>query len=235
MTATIIGRPRFGEQREGPIASREPCYAGRCIRGTTNVCRWGREGSLVRRSFLVHCALVGPAGGILLLIGSCGSNGGVLRYETATPPTAEILAGTATPPAWPSPAVFECQPTVPNGATPPGESPRAGQHGNGAIWTELPRDGRVVFRPGGPYTIGRDGMFSMKLGWWRSVPGDLRIEGRRINGSTTDRFSASVPDGYGRTGFQVSGVSFSSQGCWEITGRIGGESLTVVMAVVVSP
>jgi hypothetical protein len=43
---------------------------------------------------------------------------------------------------------------------------------------------------------------------------------------------ADVPDGYGTTGFQVSGLIFPTGGCWEVTGRLGDASLTFVTFVI---
>jgi hypothetical protein len=43
--------------------------------------------------------------------------------------------------------------------------------------------------------------------------------------------STSIPDGYGPTGFQASGVTFPTEGCWEVTGRVGNASLTFVTLV----
>jgi len=92
----------------------------------------------------------------------------------------------------------------------------------------------VIFGPDGPGRIGRDGsLLAVKWGWWRGLPGALRIEGRRLDGPGT--LSANIPDGYGETGFQVSALIFSSAGCWEVTGRVGSESLTLVMEVVIVP
>jgi hypothetical protein len=43
---------------------------------------------------------------------------------------------------------------------------------------------------------------------------------------------SSVPDGYGTHGFQSSGVYFPTEGCWEVTGTVGGSSLTFVTFVI---
>ncbi|MDE3111597.1 MAG: hypothetical protein KGK34_01490 [Chloroflexota bacterium] len=40
-----------------------------------------------------------------------------------------------------------------------------------------------------------------------------------------------MPDGYGDTGFQASGVLFPTEGCWEITGAVGNSTLTFVTLV----
>jgi hypothetical protein len=71
----------------------------------------------------------------------------------------------------------------------------------------------------------------MKFGWWRNVSGQLEITGRRLDGSAPP-LHAGVPDGYGGTGFQASGVSFPTEGCWELTGSVGSSSLTFVTLVI---
>jgi hypothetical protein len=43
---------------------------------------------------------------------------------------------------------------------------------------------------------------------------------------------ASVPDGYGSTGLQSSGVWFPTEGCWEVTGTVGDRTLSFVTFVI---
>jgi hypothetical protein len=40
-----------------------------------------------------------------------------------------------------------------------------------------------------------------------------------------------VPDGYGPTGFQATGLVFPTPGCWEVTGRVGQDTLRFVLSV----
>lgn len=40
-------------------------------------------------------------------------------------------------------------------------------------------------------------------------------------------------DGYGTIGFRASGVSFPTEGCWEVTGRVGESALTFVLFVAI--
>ena len=131
-------------------------------------------------------------------------------------------------------AAFECPVTIPNGTTPPGEKQSSNHHGNdGTIWTGFWPDGKVIFSRSDPGAISHAGVMSTKWGWWRAIPGELRIEGRRLDGAGI--LEARIPDGYGETGFQVSALIFSSAGCWEVTGRVGSESLTFVTEVVIVP
>jgi hypothetical protein len=71
----------------------------------------------------------------------------------------------------------------------------------------------------------------MKWPWYRWVAGTLTIEGRRLD-APAPPLEAWIPDGYGDSGFQVSGITFPTDGCWEITGRVGEGSLTFVVLVV---
>jgi hypothetical protein len=91
---------------------------------------------------------------------------------------------------------------------------------------ELP-DGGVMA------VIERDGSISLKLGWWRGVAGTLVITGRRLD-RPTGPLRGDVPpnESYGETGFIPSSVVFPSTGCWRVTGKQGGASLTFVVKVI---
>ena len=101
-------------------------------------------------------------------------------------------------------------------------------YGNGKLWVGgLGEDG--VIRAGRHF-VTRDGGVEWKLGWWREVPGRLEISGRRID-APAPPVRSRVPAGYGRTGFQSSGVLFPTDGCWRLTGRVGQTALTFVVSV----
>lgn len=125
-----------------------------------------------------------------------------------------------------------CRVTLPNGWAPYSttyDSARdkrvPGSHGNGKLWTTgLPLDGRLLL------TTEKDGSIGEKFPWWRGVRGPLSIRGRRLD-APAGPLRAVVPAGYGETGFQASGVYFPSEGCWEITGRVGDSELTFVVEV----
>jgi hypothetical protein len=42
---------------------------------------------------------------------------------------------------------------------------------------------------------------------------------------------AAIPSGYGNLGFQPSGITFATEGCWRVTGAVGGVRLTFVTLV----
>jgi hypothetical protein len=101
-------------------------------------------------------------------------------------------------------------------------------HGNGRLWVELYPRGTI-----GAANYGRPrpgGTIAVKFPWTRGVAGHLRITGRRLD-ADAPAVRSWVPDGYGRTGFQSSAVIFPTTGCWEVTGRVGSASLTVVTEV----
>jgi hypothetical protein len=101
-------------------------------------------------------------------------------------------------------------------------------HGNGKLWVGGLWPGGVI--DAGPGFVNGDGSIGMKFGWWRNVRGHLQITGRRLDASAPP-LRASVPSGYGLTGFQSSGVIFPTEGCWRVTGTAGTATLTFITFV----
>jgi len=121
-------------------------------------------------------------------------------------------------------------------AGPPGSSgqdlvPGTSAYGNTALVTILSVDG--VIRPSGDM-VRPDGSIWWKFPWWRLVRGHLTISGRRLD-APAPPLIPDVPNGYGAVGFQASGVVFPRQGCWQVTGRLAGSSLTFVALVTTTP
>ena len=128
----------------------------------------------------------------------------------------------------------KCAVTKPNGIAAGEEQPAPGSYGNRKVSVGpfgLWPDGTVVFKPGGPGFVTRNGSLGMKFGWLRGVSGQLRITGRRLD-AVAPPLRAQVPDGYGDRGFQATYVIFPTPGCWEVTGRVGNSSVTFVTKVV---
>ena len=134
----------------------------------------------------------------------------------------------------PGPGASGCPTTTPNGfgVLREGDPSPHGTHANDArtLATSLWAGGTVTFKPGGPGCIEPDGTMGMKFPWWRGVRGDLVIEGRRLDGDAAP-LRASIPRGYGPTGFQSTGLLFPTVGCWEVTGRSADERLVFVVFV----
>lgn len=146
----------------------------------------------------------------------------------------------------PAPPPGDCPVTHANGSTPPGEARSGDYHGNGKLWTTLHHDGMfTVARESSPNYLNRDGSIAVdgvlgpdgsvgiKAPWWRGpgVRGRVTIRARRL-----DREGGSVarmipPSGYGLTGFQATGLSLPSTGCWKVTGSVGGARLTFVTLI----
>jgi hypothetical protein len=126
-------------------------------------------------------------------------------------------------------ATQTCAPTQPGGA-----APRGFNYGSDGLAVELWPRGVLVagtLPDGGSYaSIKPDGSVVTKLGWWRGVPGALRITGRRTD-ATAPPLRADVPDGYGPTGFQATQITFASTGCWKVLARVGNERLDFVVRV----
>jgi len=101
-------------------------------------------------------------------------------------------------------------------------------YGNRSLWVgALWPHGVVIITPD---NVGPDGRLGMKFGWYRLTSGFLMISGRRLD-VPAPPLSATTA-GYGLTGFNASGVYFPTEGCWQVTGRVGGTALTFVTFVI---
>ena len=171
------------------------------------------------------------AAGLLAAGALAGCAGG---RSTTTTTAAPSTASTGPPRQVSGTGASGCPVTSPSSVGPPGVSPSlffgwGASHGNGKLWVGGLWPGGVI--AAGPDFVTEDGAVGMKFGWWRAVAGTLRITGRRLDRAAPP-LRAEVPDGYGETGFQATGVYFPTEGCWEVTGEVGTTSLTFVTFVV---
>ena len=103
-------------------------------------------------------------------------------------------------------------------------------YGNRSLWVgSLWPDGVVIITPD---NVQPDGQLGMKFGWYRLTSGYLTITGRRLDAPAPPASGLTFPGAYGLTGFNASGVVFPTEGCWQVTGRVGGAALTFVTFVI---
>ena len=187
-------------------------------------CRTGVQRSNGRTAFAA--LLVG-------VVASCGSpsvSPAIQERAASSPARASMPAATGSPSIKPAavPSGPTCAVTTPNGVRAPGEQPDKLSYGEHGIWTSLWPDGTVIVPP---ENIDPGGVLWMKFPWWRGprIAGTLVISGREA--STGRRISSDVPDGYGQTGFQASGLGFPGPGCYSVTGRVDDAALSFVTQV----
>jgi hypothetical protein len=156
---------------------------------------------------------------------------------------ATALLLTASPLPAVSPALLDqsagtaCETTAPNGrAVSDDARVRAGMpaspmyFGNDSLATMLWPDGTVVFRPGGPGSVLADGALRMKFIWVKRPGASLTIEGTRLD-APAPPLRSTIQEGFEGESFQPSSLIFPSPGCWRVTARAGGSSLTFVTRV----
>jgi hypothetical protein len=129
-------------------------------------------------------------------------------------------------------AINDCPVTYPSSEPPvDGENFNYGnRHLAVFLWTK----GRLSADPlpdGSSWAqVGADGSIRAKVGWWRGAAGRLTIQGERLDASAPP-LRASVPAGYGSTGFQATGLRFPTRGCWKVVGSVSGHDITFVVRV----
>ena len=139
--------------------------------------------------------------------------------------------------AWSSKVTQSCPVTVPTRKVSPGAGfTAAGFNYGGAslrallFWPYGTLAAGTLPDGGSMAIINPDGSIYVKLGWWRGEPGKLVIRGRKLNASAPP-LRAHVPDGYGPRGFQPSGITFPTLGCWRVVGQVGRARLAFVVRV----
>jgi hypothetical protein len=184
--------------------------------------------ALVAAILLTACSPAGPAPGTLTI---------APRAEDPPDPSAPAGSEPHTVASSPGPSQTAARATIdtacpitrPNGVPPPeGEASGGNYFGNGRLWTVLWPKGMVVVPPD---AVEPDGGLGMKFPWWRApdVHGALHITGHELRLQVPVR--ADVPNGYGDTGFQASGIVFPLEGWYQITGEAGGAQITFITMV----
>jgi hypothetical protein len=154
---------------------------------------------------------------VLLLVAACRSAAATPATDAPTSCPATRPDSAAAPPAWI--------------ARDAGAGPGTGWllHGDSAQWVRLPTDGALTTYHD-PRLPPEQRQIGMKFPWYRVAEGRLTVEGRRLD-APAPPLQARVPDGYGPTGFQPTGLVFPTPGCWEVTGKLGEDELRFVLWV----
>jgi hypothetical protein len=142
-----------------------------------------------------------------------------------------------------SPTAAPCPVTVPDRAAIPDADfgPNSFNHGNRRLRVELWPRGILragILPDGDSYaTINRDGSIRAKVGWWVRDPAKLVIVGKRLD-RIAPPLRAHIPSGYGpqydigaSLGFQPTGLTFPTVGCWRVVGTAGTARLSFVVRV----
>lgn len=155
----------------------------------------------------------------------------VIPTEALSPSPADTPSPSAAPLT--KAAIASCPVTLPNGKSPHAIGASDFNHGNedGTLFTIPWPEGTVIFARDGPGFVGADNSLAMKWPWWRGVPGKLTIAGRRLD-APAPALRAEITEGYGDSGFLPISLIFPTQGCWEVTGKVGNARLTFVTLVV---
>jgi hypothetical protein len=96
-----------------------------------------------------------------------------------------------------------------------------GWYGNDAFWVLIQTGGELQ-----AYFNRQTQRWQSKLPVWREATGYLSFAARRLNGSSTGfEFDTA---GYGTRGFDATRLVWPDLGCWQLTGTVGGKTLTLV-------
>lgn len=195
-----------------------------------------------RTIFLVTLIFVLPL--LLAVLTGCANLTQVETEKLLTQPppmVPTVIRSPSTPSITPSPSavpltnsvIASCPVTVANESTPPNTNWRpSNHHGNGTLWVGFWPENKVLVEPD---QVNADGSIGVKFGWYRGVRGQLVVEGRRLDAPAPPAQGFYSGEGYGDIGFQAGGILFPSEGCWEITGKVGTASLTFVTLVIRIP
>jgi hypothetical protein len=104
-----------------------------------------------------------------------------------------------------------------------------GWYGNAALEVAVPTRG--VLPAEHPYASRWPSEWGTKFPWWRLITGTLTITARRLDGPSAGFHSEIAGPGYGKLGFQPTGLIWPEPGCWRVTGSVASQSLTIVVRV----
>lgn len=154
-----------------------------------------------------------------------------LPAASPAPPTHTAPGAATVPPALAAPEATGCPVTLPatgwiaelTGFSPLPASRYSWYGDTDFLAVDLPVDG--------VYRIQADEVnLNAKIAWWRYVDGTVEITAGRVDGSERP-LRTTTTAGYGDRGFNPSGIQFTSEGCWRVTGALQGRQLSFVMLV----
>ena len=120
-----------------------------------------------------------------------------------------------------------CNVTQPIQDQPP-DDPNADPFGYGDWYINADRSMWAMLQPGRPWRVGGE-----KVLWIRPAGTELTVEGKRLDAEAPP-LRAEIPCCY-PTGFQVSGLHFPTEGCWEVIATAGNHELRFVTQVQPAP
>lgn len=206
------------------------------------------------RGFQVS-GLAFPSAGCWEITGRVG--GASLRFVTRV--VAPWGAGGAAATPVPLAGGATCWVTGPNGQQPPAGKEFSGQapggYGNGVLWTDVWMWGEGRVPVPASHVLADGSLGPMTWVWWRGVSGRLEISGRRLDapapplrvetaGGVRLDLPAPTPRlgnriAFSPTGFHPVGLIFPTDGCWEITARVGdadaADAASLTFATLVIP
>lgn len=165
---------------------------------------------------------------LVVLLNGCGSVG--------VPATGSASQATASLAAQSTPFPMELHPVAQTQVagicpvsdlindTPP-KDPHADPFGDGPWYRNADR----TIWAGSPGDTGWRAGAGEKVIWIRPEGTELHISGRRLDVEGPP-LHADIPDGY-FTGFQVTGLTFPTQGCWEVRATAGTNELRFVTKI----
>ena len=108
-----------------------------------------------------------------------------------------------------------------------GAADQRGFVGEGVLWARPPD--HVYFMPS--LTDPSTGVWSTKFAWLRVAAGTLTVTGTRLDGPGTFDAGLAPAGSYPATGFLPDTPTFSTGGCWRVTGRLRASKVVLVIKV----
>lgn len=179
---------------------------------------------------MAHWRLLSIVALLALLLFACSPGGQSQAAAAPAPPPPAVVQSAA-----PCPVTLPPDPAF---TPPPPNAPSLAEgyfwYGSAALWTELPKNGVWSALPHNP-----EG-YTQKVLWWRQgyswtaePQPQLVVSGRRLDAAApplnisraTNAFAPDIQSA------MLVGVDFPTLGCWEITGRYAGTTLSFVVRV----